>query len=137
MSWAGLFATDKSWFSFKEMSIHSDRVKQKTLLLHSKNCAAATQGCMTQNYMRQRHSQTTNSEDRSKPCEYPAGCKVNMQKISQHKLMPMNDTLKATLESSSDNLSIWRHYLYPGHHLELKKDTVVRNTFDRLFVKNM
>lgn len=85
------------------MVIQIHRVKQKTLCVPNKSKSPTLQGSMMQNDMRQRPFQTTTSEDRPKPCEYQAGCKVNMQKISQHKLMPINDTLKAPFESSSDN----------------------------------
>jgi hypothetical protein len=53
--------------------------------------------------MRQGHSQTTNSEDRPKRYAYQVGCEVNVQKISQHKLMPGNDTLKTASKGSPDN----------------------------------
>lgn len=44
----------------------------------------------------------TDFEDRPKCSAYQAGCEVNVQKISQHKLVPGNDTLKASSESSPD-----------------------------------
>lgn len=112
------------------------RVKQKTLCVHNKNKAPTLQGYMVQNDMRQRHFQATSSEDRTKPCEYQAGCKVNMQKISQHKLMPINDTWRhllkraLTTRASADITStqdiIWscRRTLLWRIHLTIYKDYI-------------